>query len=539
MWPLIIRELRGSSRRWTTYWLRLLAAGSVISAILLWLSNHVYLPQAEPLVFEWMHYIMLAAIWIVVPLMTCDCISSEKREGTLGLLFLTNLNAREIVFAKTAVQGFRALTLWLATVPLIVVPILLGGLSWREIVLSCCFSLASICFALSVGVVASGCSHSLNRSVALAVLLAPLAHLIFAVFALLVIVMTALVTGIGDWEDPVGILDLIGEALSFVWNYRAGWSHTSVTPKVGLTWILAAAMMIFVSVLILIATIIIVADRLRRNWKDKPKTKRQTEVESFFCKEVFWQGTFRRWMRRSLERNPIGWLEKRNWTGRISSWIWLAIMISFATTLAYGTAAAGFGGFGVLMWMLLISIAYVAAGSFRRERETGALELILVTPLSERQIIFGRLHGLWSQFLPMFAVWIAVVLYLSSALKNWQLANVFQFAVLYLIVPIVGLYFSLRSRFVLLSWTATLAVCFALPQLAWWGFKELAANVLSGWGFPAAMDLTTSSLVDWQRAIHTVLANPEVIMVPAQLAIAVLLLWRLHVNLARRTFSLR
>ena len=58
---------------------------------------------------------------------TADCLSAEKCDGTLGLLFLTNLSARAIVFAKGAAAGLLALTLWLASVPAMTLPVLMGG----------------------------------------------------------------------------------------------------------------------------------------------------------------------------------------------------------------------------------------------------------------------------------------------------------------------------------------------------------------------------------------------------------------------------
>ena len=168
--------------------------------------------------------------------------------------------------------------------------------------------------------------------------------------------------------------------------------------------------------------------------------------------------------------------------------------------------------------MLLISIAYVAAGSFRRERETGALELILVTPLSERQIVNGRLRGLWSQFLPTFVLWAAVVIYLSTAYTRWNPSELIEFTAAYFIVPVIGLYFSLRSRYVLLAWLATIAVCFAVPQLVWW---------------------VCGALLHLSEYDESFIARSVFVSVPVQLALAALLFQRLRVNLARRSFSLR
>src|SRR5215212_11522364 len=100
MWPIILRELRAGSRRWTTYWLRLLGAGAVIVAIFFWFEGQNSSRRAGSELFAIMHRIVFGGIWVLAPLLACDCLSQEKREGTLGLLFLTNLKARHIVAAK-------------------------------------------------------------------------------------------------------------------------------------------------------------------------------------------------------------------------------------------------------------------------------------------------------------------------------------------------------------------------------------------------------------------------------------------------------
>jgi ABC-type transport system involved in multi-copper enzyme maturation permease subunit len=53
------------------------------------------------------------------PLLTADCISQEKREGTLGLLFMTQLTASGIVFGKSLIHGLRSLTLLLGMLPIL------------------------------------------------------------------------------------------------------------------------------------------------------------------------------------------------------------------------------------------------------------------------------------------------------------------------------------------------------------------------------------------------------------------------------------
>jgi hypothetical protein len=121
-------------------------------------------------------------------------------------------------------------------------------------------------------------------------------------------------------------------------------------------------------------------------------------------------------MKRKLETNPIGWLEQRTWSGRLLTWGWLAIIISLYSTIL--TDPSFFQRTStpqnVMGWMLVLSMAISTAGSFRRERESGVLELLLVSPIGERTIISGRLRGLWNQFLPAFGLLLIVWAYLSS-----------------------------------------------------------------------------------------------------------------------------
>ena len=74
----------------------------------------------------------------------------------------------------------------------------------------------------------------------------------------------------------------------------------------------------------------------------------------------------------------------------------------------------------LLAWLLILAVAVSSAGSFRRERETGLLELLLVSPLREWQIIGGRLRGLWTQFIPAMVLLLGCWLYLARFLSDNQ-----------------------------------------------------------------------------------------------------------------------
>src|SRR5262245_10214992 len=112
--PVIVRELRAEARHSFTYWLRVLGATALLFvSVSFVLLNGFEISQGGEL-FTLQHITLFWAIWILVPLISADCISREKREGTLGLLFLTPLKATDVVVAKVLAHGLRAATLCLA-----------------------------------------------------------------------------------------------------------------------------------------------------------------------------------------------------------------------------------------------------------------------------------------------------------------------------------------------------------------------------------------------------------------------------------------
>ena len=113
--PIVQRELRIGSRRHSTYrtrWLAALLTCVLVSGALI-LSGHLTAstPPGESL------FKLLASLAFIYCLLeglrnTADCLSEEKREGTLGLLFLTDLKGYDVVLGKllaTSLAGFYGL----------------------------------------------------------------------------------------------------------------------------------------------------------------------------------------------------------------------------------------------------------------------------------------------------------------------------------------------------------------------------------------------------------------------------------------------
>src|SRR5205823_6492965 len=93
-----------------------------------------------------------------------DCLSSEKREGTLGLLFLTDLKGYDVVCGKLAATSFRALYGLLALVPVLAVPLLMGGITsgefWRMVLVL----VNTFLFSLAIGVFVSALCQDARKA---------------------------------------------------------------------------------------------------------------------------------------------------------------------------------------------------------------------------------------------------------------------------------------------------------------------------------------------------------------------------------------
>lgn len=475
--PVVERELRTEARGAFTYWLRVGGGVALLCAGAVFLTDNDLGHNLGGRLFRMMHVTLFFAVWIVAALMTADCISRERREGTLGLLFLTPLRPFDVVLAKSMAHGLRAAGVALAAVPVMVVPFLMGGVGWREALASVLINFNALCGALAAGVLASSFCKTLTRALVLTAILGVGAYLVVGG-----LIGAGLITATGNWgprrlgslslEDLVvfGLRTAMNPSHVMEWAGRAGTTSA---------WLFTLAVNAGAAFILFLFVALLAARAVRRAARDKTPSPALQLMEKQFCTPAFGLGFYRKWMRRILERNPVGWLERRTWQGRLVTWSWLAVMISLLSWMLAGVGTHNrdeiTGILTVLGWLLVGNVALTAAGSLRRERETGVIELLLVSPLSPEQIIGGRLRGIAGQFLPAAALLFGSWLWLLHALKGvfldpdaiaYSILQVWFFVVALLTVSVVGLYFSLRCRMfvVALFWTAVAGV--VAPSLA-------------------------------------------------------------------------
>jgi hypothetical protein len=131
--PVVQRELQVGARR---VWVRWGRVGAVAVATLVCFQFFgLALPGQGTSSGQPVFAAMSAAGFVLALGMffvTGDALSRERREGTLGLLFLTDLKGYDVVLGKLAGAGLAAVYVLTGFAPLFVLPLIAGGVTWPE-----------------------------------------------------------------------------------------------------------------------------------------------------------------------------------------------------------------------------------------------------------------------------------------------------------------------------------------------------------------------------------------------------------------------
>ncbi len=166
--PIVMRELRVAARRRSTYWVRLLVAlaAIIIGAGILFLYQGTPPELVGSYIFKSLTALSIFYCLISGRLTTADCISEEKREGTLGLLFLTDLKGYDVVFGKLVATSLNSFYGLLAVFPVLAIPLLLGGVTNAEFWRIALVLVTTFLFSLAIAMFCSSISTDARRAVA-------------------------------------------------------------------------------------------------------------------------------------------------------------------------------------------------------------------------------------------------------------------------------------------------------------------------------------------------------------------------------------
>ncbi len=404
LFPIVGRELRAAARRHGTYGMRLLVAlGAVAVGLYFYVANLRASAQSlAHAIFQGLSGLALVYCLLAGRNATADCISQEKREGTLGFLFLTNLKGHDVILGKLAATSIHIFYGLVGMLPVMALPLLLGGVSngefWRMalVLLNTCW------FSLTVGVFASVLSREARRAMGAN----------FLWLLLLTISLPALALGLAEvasvpgtihwWFFPCPVYAFyMSSDITYKWQSGYFWSSMAVIHA--MSWVLVG-----------LASWIV-----PRSWQDRPKGSSKKSWGERWRGWSLGEGINRANFRARLLRiNPFYWLAARSRLKPLGVWLFFVFMLcwwlfvhlylkigAFEDSFAFATAL-------MLNWVLKLWIAIETGHRLAEDKRMGALELILSTPMGVREIWRGQLLALRRQFLAPLLVAIGVELIL-------------------------------------------------------------------------------------------------------------------------------
>jgi len=396
--PIVERELRIAARSPATYWGRVFAA-VVLLAVWGWMllvsngSSANVGREAFPVLG------VLAMLFCLLngALATADRLSREKREGTLGLLFLTELTAADVVLGKMASASVRGIFSLLAILPVIGLPLLMGGVTGGEFLRVALVLLGTLFFTLGVGLLVSALARETVAAVGGALTLVVLLTGVFPLLRgiLWTVTRSNALDSLLFFPSP---FYAYAQAFDPAFGTAGGPAHYRES---------------------LLTILAIGAGCLGAACWLLPRV--QTQQDRSLAGSL---GTLWRWARlgdragrvrergRLLAHDPYEWVVTRDRFGQatiagvlclfLAVWV-CCYVLACRTQTNWTLATTLYVPFGIHL-ILKIQIAVAATRPLHADRASGALELLLCTPVAPASVLRGFNRALQRQLWGIFGV---------------------------------------------------------------------------------------------------------------------------------------
>ncbi len=473
--PIVERELRVSARRRAIYWTRaLIALAAIIIGGCIFLANPNEPEQSVgPHIFLGLSilalcYCLLAGRWFTV-----DCLCEERREGTLGLLFLTDLQGHDVVLGKLAATSLNGFFSLLALLPVLAIPMMMGGVSngqfWRVALVL----VVTFLFSLALGIYGSATRRTLRGA----------AGINLALLFLFTVGIPLGAAGLMYLSPPASPAEvpwpLLYSSPIFAFVAALDSSYPSLTISY---W--CSVGLIFGLALLLVRR---AGHVVPHSWQERLTAPHQLAPPRTLQRAVTYQEASRRvkHRRRLLNVNAFYWLALRDYRKCWRAWIFLGAGLFwwFAGFLAYEawwfdvstkiTAAL------LLNTVFKLWISLEAGQQIAEDKKSGSLELLLSSPLTVAELIRGQWLALRKQFLlPMLAAVVFEVLFLmadppgSMDYNHRMVFTFFAAGLLMLVADIiaigwVAMHQALVSRSPTFAGSVTILRVLILPWILW------------------------------------------------------------------------
>jgi len=460
--PVFQREVAIAPRRPRMYIAR--AGYALVLLILMWLAWMLLtgtqlvrdvgdLARFGSSLFQLLAAFQLALALFFSAMLTASAVAQEKDRRTLVLLLLTNLSNSELVLGKLLASLLGVLVMLAAALPIFMLSALLGGVAFGQIGRVFAVTLVSVLLCGSLGSTLALWREKTFQALALTVL-------VLVIWLAFWEIVAAGALGSAWWG-----LSCEGWAAGFSpWQavLEASRPYVRALPEPGP---LGTPVNLFLVVGTLLAVVLngIAVARVRV-WNPSREARPIHRDEEAQAPQSIWgadhdaeaaaqtpapagpTAAATAGRTRQVWDNPVVWREIRTWAyGRKILVVKLAYLLLFATAAGVLMAedATGAVALAALFLISLLLVNSQAVTSMTSERDCQALDLLLVTDLSAKEIVFGKLGGVFYNakevvLLPML---LCVYLWCAGELSLENLLYLLGgLAVMYVFAAVLGIH---------------------------------------------------------------------------------------------------
>ena len=406
------------------------------------------LAQFAGLVFQILAPLQLALAVFFSAMLAASAVAQEKDRRTFVLLLLTNLSNQELVLGKLLASLLHVLVMFTAGMPIFMLLSLLGGISVGQIARTAAVTAASILVCGSLGSTLALWREKTFQALAL-----------FVLILVLWLALGEMLAAGALGRAPAGLPAHVWATAVSPWQAILAASRPFAESIPGWEWIgspIYLHLLVTAALAVLLNGLAVVQVRAwNSSGQDEPMQKaEEAEAWSVGSGPRPTPNAQRPTSHRVVWDNPVLWREIRTWAyGRKILIVRLTFLVLFI--LAVGTLwhiTNGHEPMGLargalaLLPLLLLSLVLVnaqAVTALTAERDTKALDLLLVSDLTPKEFIFGKLGGIFYNTKEIILLPLLLCGYLG-----WQgvmsLENLVYLwigmSVLYIFVAVVGLH---------------------------------------------------------------------------------------------------
>jgi ABC-type transport system involved in multi-copper enzyme maturation permease subunit len=441
--PIVVRELRLAARRPRTYYGRMMVAAvwvTVAAGVLFTISGTGISKNAGIVLFNIVSVALFG--WSLLSAWAgCDSLSVEKREGTIGFLFLTDLKSHDIVLGKMVAAALPSFYAALAALPLLAICLLMGGVTAAQYAKTGLAILNVFFLGQAVGMFSSALCRLRGNVMGMPFLIGLLYLAAFGV--------ASMAEEWKGWAWPAILFQCNNPARPFYLALEG----SSVRMASSGYWLSLVVTYLHAWIFLGLAAWV-----LPRRWRENPK-------KAGFCKRIWERWRYGSMAARTAFRhrlvpvNPMLWLVCRGRFSPAFVWGWMgALAAGMAILTARETTQNGwdysYGGCFVsiiITLQLMLRMGVPARAALLEEhRRSGSLEIMLCcTPMSVDDI----LDGMWL-VVRRYYDWPTLVLLVVQGL-------------MFIAALITGLRYSLHWDLLFFICLSSILLVFDLRAMAW------------------------------------------------------------------------